>query len=115
MELSRLIALSNRLLTERDRFSPKLPGLSILRREAESDIECVVYEPVLCLILQGSKTVSVGEQTVALKPGDALLVSHDLPVVSRITQASVWSPVKSWSENGPKAPPVVSSARSATD
>lgn len=42
----------------------------------------------MCLILQGSKITSIGDQSVELRPGDALLVSHDLPVVSRITKAS---------------------------
>ena len=48
----------------------------------------MIYEPVVCLILQGSKVTSIGDQRVDLRPGDALLVSHDLPVVSRITKAS---------------------------
>ena len=52
----------------------------------------MVYEPVMCLILQGSKVTSIGDQTVELLPGDALLVSHDLPVVSRITRASRQEP-----------------------
>jgi AraC-like DNA-binding protein len=46
-----------------------------------------VYEPVLCLILRGRKQVSIGDQTLAIGPGDCLLVSHDLPVRSRITSA----------------------------
>jgi len=70
----------------------RLPSLSVFRRTAPSDIETYLYEPVLCLILQGSKTTSIGDRLVALRPGDALLVSHDLPVVSRITEASVDRP-----------------------
>jgi len=46
-----------------------------------------LYEPVLCLILQGRKQVIVGEQTVSFGPGECLLVSHDLTVGSRITKA----------------------------
>jgi AraC-like DNA-binding protein len=47
-----------------------------------------VYDPVFCLILQGRKETSIGTQTANVGPGDALLVSHHLPVVSRITAAS---------------------------
>ncbi len=92
MDLSRLIDLCNRYTIDNSEELMDLPCLSILRREAESDIEAVIYEPVVCLILQGSKVTSVGDQFVELKPGDALLVSHDLPVVSRITRASVEEP-----------------------
>ncbi len=92
MELSHLIDLSNRYCVDAQGETRNLPGLTVLRREAESDIEALVYEPVVCLILQGSKVTSIGDQFVELRPGDALLVSHDLPVVSRITQASVEKP-----------------------
>lgn len=70
----------------------RLPGLTVLRKEAPSDIEAVVYEPVLCLILQGQKVTSIGDQTADLGRGDALLVSHDLPVLSRVTKASLSEP-----------------------
>lgn len=92
MDLSRLIDLCNRYTIDKKEIFHDLPGLSVLRREAESDIEAVIYEPVVCLILRGSKVTSIGDQFVELKPGDALLVSHDLPVVSRITKASVKEP-----------------------
>ncbi len=92
MDLSRLIDLCTRYSGDKRREPHDLPGLSVFRREAESDIEAVLYEPVMCLILQGSKVTSVGDQAVELTPGDALLVSHDLPVVSRITRASAEKP-----------------------
>lgn len=92
MVLSRLIHLSERYRSEKQGRSEELPGLSVFCREAPSDIEGFVYEPVICLILQGSKATSIGDQLVELRPGDALLVSHDLPVVSRITKASAEEP-----------------------
>jgi AraC-like DNA-binding protein len=48
-------------------------------------LEASLYEPVLCLILEGGKEVTTGERTLSLGPGECLLVSHDLPVWSRIT------------------------------
>ena len=90
--LSRLIVLYHQHSAENIEIFEALPRLSVLRREARSDIEAMVYEPVMCLILQGSKVTSIGDQTVELLPGDALLVSHDLPVVSRITRASRQEP-----------------------
>ncbi len=92
MNLSHLIDLSTHYDVENKGNTCKLPCLSVYRRHAESDIEATIYEPVICLILQGSKVASFGDQRVDLRPGDALLVSHDLPVVSRITKASARTP-----------------------
>lgn len=72
--------------------SAALPNLIVLRKEQVSEIEAVVYNPVICLILQGSKETAIGAQSVQLRAGDALLVSHDLPVVSKITQATAEIP-----------------------
>jgi AraC-like DNA-binding protein len=92
MNVTRLIELSKHYCSAKEPASLQMPGLSVLRRESPSNIEAVVYEPVLCLILQGSKVTSIGDQSVKLGPGDALIVSHDLPVVSRITKASAREP-----------------------
>ncbi|MCB1461918.1 MAG: AraC family transcriptional regulator [Nitratireductor sp.] len=91
-DLSRLIELATRYVSGIDKDFQELPGLSMFHREATSNIEAFIYEPVMCLILQGSKETSVGDQIVELAPGDALLVSHDLPVISRITRASPGEP-----------------------
>lgn len=88
MDLSNLIAKATRYHVDAEGKSGALPCLSVYTREEVSDIEASVYEPVMCLILQGSKITSIGDQRVDLRPGDALVVSHDLPVASRITRAS---------------------------
>ena len=64
-----------------------MDGLLLLRQDSPSPFEASLYETVLCLILQGRKQVSIGEQTLSFGPGECLLVSHDLPVCSRITKA----------------------------
>ncbi|UYV36507.1 AraC family transcriptional regulator [Rhodobacteraceae bacterium D3-12] len=92
MQLSKLTALASEYSRRNPEKSHDLPGLSIYRRDAISEIEALIYEPVMCLILQGSKVTSIGDQHAELHPGDALLVSHDLPVVSRITKASRQEP-----------------------
>jgi len=92
MDLSYLKDLSDRYTSDNSGNAQKLPHLSVYRRHAESDMEAVVYDPVVCLILQGSKTAGTNSQRVTLETGDALLVSHDLPVVSQITRASAREP-----------------------
>lgn len=46
--------------------SRPMAGLLLRRRqERASPLEASVYEPVLCLILQGRKEVSIGAQTLS--------------------------------------------------
>lgn len=92
MDFSRLMELYSRFNAKLAPGTSELPGVSIYRRDEPSDIEAYIYEPVLCLVLQGSKVASTGDRVVNLEPGEALLVSHDLPIVSRITKASLREP-----------------------
>jgi len=69
-----------------------LPSAHIFQRTEVTVFEAVIYNPVICLILQGRKEMNVGQQFVELDEGDVLLVSHDLPVASKITQASMECP-----------------------
>ncbi len=64
-----------------------IDGLVLLRQDSPSSFEASLYEPILCLILHGRKQVSLGSQTLSFGAGECLLVSHDLPVLSRITKA----------------------------
>jgi len=93
MSLDELEILAERYITTNSGETVNsLPNLHVLRREAVSEFEALVYNPVICLILRGSKETRIGTQSVSLSHGDALLVSHDLPVTSKITQASTAEP-----------------------
>lgn len=67
--------------------SNPIEGLQILTRATPGPLQASIYEPVLCVILQGAKEVAIAEQSLSFGPGECLLVSHDLPVTSRITEA----------------------------
>jgi len=69
-----------------------LPNLTVLQTGEVSEFDSVVYNPVVCLVLQGAKVTAIGDQSVTLRAGDALIVSHDLPVQSRIISASASAP-----------------------
>jgi AraC-like DNA-binding protein len=83
MPLERLIEQASR----HHQTARLMDGLLLFRQDSPSSLEVSLYEPVLCLILQGRKQVSLGEQTLSFGPGECLLVSHDVPVRSRITRA----------------------------
>ncbi|MCF2904994.1 AraC family transcriptional regulator [Octadecabacter sp. CECT 8868] len=92
MDLYHLTTLARKYCASDNAYGWKLPQLTIYRRDKVSAIEATIYDPVLCLILQGSKVTSIGDQYVELNQGDALVVSHDLPVASRITKANQQEP-----------------------
>lgn len=95
MSFEQLKTISVELLARETLGSGKiLPAAHIFEREEVSVFEAVVYKPVICLILQGRKELNVGDQFVALAEGDALLVSHELPVTYKIVEASADTPYR---------------------
>src|SRR5690606_636734 len=67
-------------------------GVYLVRETSPTEFEASIYEPVVCLILQGEKETTIGEQTRGVTAGECVVVSHDLPVLARITEASERKP-----------------------
>ncbi|MCP4670613.1 MAG: AraC family transcriptional regulator, partial [Desulfobacula sp.] len=65
---------------------------SLLKQYFPSELNATFYEPVLCLILQGRKEIIAGQRSFAFGAGELLIVSHEMPVVSKITEASESTP-----------------------
>jgi AraC-like DNA-binding protein len=80
-----LQAASRRAIAAGDSYP--IDGVALLCQDRPSTFEASLYEPVLCLILRGAKEVSFGDHSLSFGPGECLLVSTDLPVLSRITRA----------------------------
>lgn len=57
-----------------------------------SELSATIYEPALCVILQGAKQTNLDNRTLRLSAGDSVIISHHVPVYARITQASVEVP-----------------------
>ena len=69
-----------------------MPGLTLLQSSETTELEATIYDPVICLILRGEKETTAGGRTIRFGAGESLIVSHSLPVVSRITQATQKAP-----------------------
>lgn len=69
-----------------------LPDILVLQSSKPTPLAPTLYEPVACLILQGEKEVLLGDAIFHLGRGDILVVSHDVPVNSRITTARPGEP-----------------------
>lgn len=63
-------------------------NLVILRETAPSMLQFAVSKPLVALVLQGRKRVTLGSQTFDFGAGKSLLVTTDVPTVSQITHAS---------------------------
>jgi AraC-like DNA-binding protein len=51
-----------------------------------------VVQPLVCLVLQGCKRVSLGSGTSSFAAGETMIVTGNVPTVSRISKASVADP-----------------------
>jgi AraC-like DNA-binding protein len=69
-----------------------IPGLTAVRATAPSGLVYAISQPLVCLVLQGSKHVSMGTQSFAFSAGDSLMITADVPTVSKITRASIAAP-----------------------
>jgi len=67
---------------------PALPGLLVFRADGLNGSVCGVYEPSVALIVQGSKRVVLGADTLVYDSGHFLVTSLDLPAVATILEAS---------------------------
>jgi AraC-like DNA-binding protein len=69
-----------------------IPGFFTVRADAPSELLHAVSRPMVCLVVQGSKHVTMGSQGFPFSAGDSLLITADVPIVSQITRASVAAP-----------------------
>lgn len=88
---ARLLDLQAKLDGEGELAMP-IPGLYLLRHRARTGKSATIYDPIVCLILQGAKETTHAGQTVRLGAGTALIVSHASPVLSQITEAAPGEP-----------------------
>ncbi len=69
-----------------------IPGLVAMRATAPSEMQYAVSKPLVALVLQGSKRVTMGSMTFDFGAGDSLLIAADVPNVSQITRANARLP-----------------------
>ena len=67
-------------------------GLKIARRPEPSALEAMVYEPLVCFVVQGAKDTGTKAGSVRASAGRLLVVSHDIPILSKIVEATAARP-----------------------
>ena len=65
-----------------------LPELALARCDSPSSCMSTVYEPSLAFIIQGRKTLSLGDREIVYEPLSYLVTTVHLPVLGQVTVAS---------------------------
>jgi AraC-like DNA-binding protein len=65
-----------------------MAGLRLYRYSSAGEQVCGLYEPSMCLIVQGSKRVLIGQQAVVYGPTRHLVASQDIPGIGEILSAT---------------------------
>ena len=86
--IAELAAMIARHVPRTGMASTPVARLSLFRADEPTIPLPAVYDASLCLIAQGAKRVSLGEQSLVYDAAHYLLVSIDLPLVGHVIQAS---------------------------
>ncbi len=89
MELARKIAL---FIGSAESRATEIPGLTLHRRTAPTAPCSMTYQPGVTVIAQGRKRVELGRNVFIYDASRFLLTSVDLPVVSRVIEATEKTP-----------------------
>ncbi|WP_447939919.1 AraC family transcriptional regulator N-terminal domain-containing protein [Pseudoxanthomonas mexicana] len=69
-----------------------LEGVTVVRATHPGELQYAISRPLVAIIVQGCKRVSMGSRAVDLVAGDSMLITADVPTVSQITRASAGEP-----------------------
>jgi AraC-like DNA-binding protein len=86
--LAKAASLAERYAKVEGTCNTAIPELALFRSSQPTEHDAFVYEPCLCLVVQGVKELVLGNETYRYEPGESLLVSVDLPVAGRVIKAS---------------------------
>jgi AraC-like DNA-binding protein len=90
--LKELAGAISKVLDGAANLSTDVPGLALYQNATPTPPNPCTYEPSLLLIPQGQKRVDLGKQSYVLGESTFLLTSIELPIVSRVSVASVEKP-----------------------
>lgn len=67
---------------------PPVPGLKMLRVYAPCGPMSSIYRPLVCLVLQGAKLVTIHGEQRTFRGGQSIIIGMDAPVIGHIVEAS---------------------------
>lgn len=88
-DLAALIAIAQRHTGSRGDIVRRL---SVNMQEHQTEIGAMIYDPVVCLVLQGTKRVFIGDEVIDYGPGDYMVVGAEVAALAQISTASPDTP-----------------------
>jgi AraC-like DNA-binding protein len=76
-----------------DQFPSAVPALSFFRQDEPTEPMSVVYEPSICMVVQGAKRVLLGNEQYVYNDHQYLITSVDLPTFFQVIEASKERPL----------------------
>lgn len=83
-----LASILNRLVTSDGSHQTAIPSLYLLRMSDITEPLNTVYDPSLCIVAQGTKLVTLVDETYQYDPSSYLVASVQLPIIGQILNAS---------------------------
>ncbi len=74
-------------------YKTAIPALSLHRRKGPTDPLHCIFNLGLGVVAQGDKQALLGSEVVTYGPGQSMLTTIDLPVISHVTRASSQEPL----------------------
>lgn len=69
-----------------------IAGLTLVRAIRPSALQYAISKPLVALVVQGHKRVTMGSDVFDFGAGDSLLITADVPTISQVTVARVGKP-----------------------
>ena len=76
-----------------DQQPSMIPALSLFREDEPTEPMSAVYEPSICMVVQGAKRVLLGNETYVYNDHQYLITSVDLPTFFQVIEASKERPL----------------------
>lgn len=74
------------------KWASPIPGVTLFRSDRPSTPVRSLYDPRICIVLQGRKEIQIERTTIVIDPGQYLAVVLDLPISASITAANPAEP-----------------------
>jgi len=68
------------------------PGVHLYVAHSPTLPTCSLYEPMICIVLQGAKEVTIGDRTLRYDPAACFIASLELPLSGSVVEASSEKP-----------------------
>ncbi|MGF7148594.1 AraC-like DNA-binding protein [Sphingomonas zeicaulis] len=73
-----------------------IPGMTLVRAARVGELQYAIQRPLICLVVQGTKQVTMGSSSLAFHGGDSMLITADVPTISQISRATPMAPYLSF-------------------